>query len=106
MVDVLFPVAKGQRELVIGDRQSGKSTIWICAQISQLSQNSFLLKRRRIFSVGSMIGGRLSTTVRLVRTVSRVGARNEIAFLVSGVTDSMGAQFIGNLTATASAEVF
>ena len=105
VVDVLFPVAKGQRELVIGDRQSGKSSIWLCSQISQLSQNAFLLNRRKIASVGSMIGGRLSTTIRLSRTVSRCGARAELAFLVAGVTDSMGAQFVGNLTATAVAEM-
>ena len=93
VVDVLFPVAKGQRELVIGDRQSGKSTIWLCSFVSQQSQNAYLVRRRRLSSVGSMVGGRLSTTVRLTRTVTRVGARNFCALLVSGVTDSMGSQF-------------
>jgi hypothetical protein len=104
VVDVLFPVAKGQRELVIGDRQSGKSSIWLCSFVSQQSQNAFLIRRRKLASVGSMIGGRLSTTVRLSRTLSRVGARAFCALLVSGVTDSMGSQFLGNLSATASAE--
>ena len=91
VVDVLFPVAKGQRELVIGDRQSGKSTIWLCSFVSQQSLNAYLVRRRKISSVGSMVGGRLSTTVRLTRTIARVGARAECALLVSGVTDSMGA---------------
>jgi len=104
VVDVLFPVAKGQRELVIGDRQSGKSTIWLCSFVSQQSLNAYLVRRRKISSVGSMIGGRLSTTVRLTRTLARVGARNQCALLVSGVTDSMGSQFLGNLAATATAE--
>lgn len=53
-----------------------------------------------------MIGGRLSTTVRLTRFITRVGSRNEVAFVVSGVTDSMGLQFLGNLTATSAAELF
>lgn len=103
MVDVLFPVAKGQGELVI-DRQSGKSSIWLCSQISQLSQNAFLINRRKIASVGSMIGGRLSTTIRLSRTVSRCGARAELAFLVVGY-EFDGRKFVGNLTATVVAEM-
>ena len=104
VVDVLFPVAKGQRELVIGDRQSGKSTIWLCSFVSQQSLNAYLVRRRKISSVGSMVGGKLATTVRLTRTIARVGARAECALLVSGVTDSMGAQFLGNLAATSTAE--
>ena len=43
-----------------------------------------------------MVGGRLSTTVRLTRTIARVGARAECALLVSGVTDSMGANFLAS----------
>ena len=37
VIDVLFPVAQGQRELVIGDRKSGKSTVWLCSDHSRCS---------------------------------------------------------------------
>ena len=101
-MDALFPVAKGQRELIIGDRQSGKSTIWLCSQISQLSQNAYQCRRRKILSVGSMIGGRLSTSVRFSRMFGRVQKFYCIAF--GWVTDSMGSQFVVNLAGTAVAE--
>lgn len=104
VVDVLFPVAKGQRELIIGDRQSGKSTVWICSQISQVVTNAFVVKRRVLISTVSAVGSRLSSGVRIMRLLTRCEARSDICFLLSGVTDPMGAQYIGHLTATAVAE--
>lgn len=104
VVDVLFPVAKGQRELIIGDRQSGKSTIWVCAQISQVVMNAYVVKRRVLVSTVSLVGSRLSSGVRLMRLLARCGARQDICFMLSGITDPMGAQYMGHLTATAVAE--
>ena len=104
VVDVLFPVAKGQRELVIGDRQSGKSAIFICAQVAQKSQNNFVVTRRKIFSVVSASGGRLSTSVRFLRIYARTACRADVAFLAAGITDLMGSQFLAHLSAAAVLE--
>ena len=97
LVDILnhplfWYVLENLRESMWSTRsRSVKSTIWLCSFVSQQSLNAYLVRRRKISSVGSMVGGKLSTTVRLTRTIARVGARAECALLVSGVTDSMGA---------------
>ena len=64
--------------LVIVNQESQQ--FWLCSFVSQQSLNAYLVRRRKISSVGSMVGGRLSTTVRLTRTIARVGARAECAF--------------------------
>lgn len=104
VVDVLFPVANGQRELVIGDRQSGKSSIWLCSEISQNVRNSAVVNARNLFSVVSSTGSRCSSSIRFLRILERSGSRHFISFLISPVTDPMGSQFISHLSATALSE--
>ena len=106
VVDVLFPVAFGQRELIIGDRQSGKSTVWLCSTISQVVRNSSVVSFRKLFSVVSFVGSRCSTAIRFLRMVERCDSRNSTIFLISPVTDAMGAQYTAHLTATALGEIF
>ena len=106
VVDVLFPVANGQRELVIGDRQSGKSTIWICSTISSVVRNSAVVSLRKLFSVISFVGSRCSTAIRFLRMIERCASRSHSTFLVAPVTDAMGAQYTAHLTATAISEIY
>lgn len=106
MVDVLFPVANGQRELIIGDRQSGKSTVWVCSTISAVVRNSGVLALRKLLSVVACVGSRCSTAIRFLRTLERCSSRTHTTFLVAPVTDAMGAQYTAHLTATAISEVF
>lgn len=106
VVDVLFPVAFGQRELVIGDRQSGKSTVWLCSVISQVVRNSAVVSLRKLASVVSCVGSRCSTAIRFLRMVERCQSRSSTIFLVAPVTDAMGAQYVAHLTATALGEIF
>jgi proton translocating ATP synthase F1 alpha subunit len=106
VVDVLFPVANGQRELVIGDRQSGKSTVWICSTISQVVRNSAVVSLRKLFSVVAFVGSRCSTAIRFLRMLERCLSRNHVSFLVAPVTDAMGAQYTAHLTATAISEIY
>lgn len=106
VVDVLFPVANGQRELVIGDRQSGKSTVWICSSISQNIRNSGVVKLRNLFSAISLVGSRCSTAIRFLKILERCNSRNHSTFLLAPVTDAMGAQYTAHLTATSISEIF
>ena len=104
VVDVLFSVARAQRELVIGDRQSGKSTIWLCAQVVQSSTNSCLVRRRKIVAVVAPVGGRISTTTRMLRILNRAGSKFDVCILLAAITDPIGAQFMSSLAATAVLE--
>jgi len=103
---VLFPVAFGQRELIIGDRQSGKSTVWLCSVISQVVRNSSVVTLRKLLSVVASVGSRCSTAIRFLRMIERCESRSSAIFLVAPVTDSMGAQYSAHLTATSLGEIF
>jgi F0F1-type ATP synthase alpha subunit len=106
VVDVLFPVANGQRELVIGDRQSGKSTVWLCSSISSVVRNSSVISARKLFSIISFVGSRCSTAIRFLRMIERCNSRSHSIFLIAPVTDAMGAQYTAHLTATAISEIY
>ena len=106
VVDVLFPVANGQRELIIGDRQSGKSTVWICSTISASVRNSSVLSLRKLFSAISLVGSRCSTALRFLKMVERSNSRKHSTFLLSSVTDAMGAQYVAHLTCTSISEIY
>ena len=105
-MDVLFPVAFGQRELIIGDRQSGKSTVWLCSVISQVVRNSSVVTLRKLLSVVASVGSRCSTAIRFLRMIERCESRSSSIFLVAPVTDSMGAQYSAHLTATSLGEIY
>lgn len=64
LTDILFPVAQGQRELVIGDRQTGKTQL-ICASVhSQCFRNGYSPDRKRMLANLSAIGQRVSSSLR------------------------------------------
>jgi hypothetical protein len=92
--------------LVIGDRQSGKSTIWLSSCISQNVRNSGALKMRKLFGAVALVGSRCSTAIRFLKILERCSARHHTVFLVAPVTDAMGAQYSAHLTVTAISEIF
>ena len=104
VVDILYPIANGQRELIIGDRQSGKSTIWLCSVISQKIRNTGTICKRKLFSSICSVGSRCSSILRFIKMIERSDSRNYCSFIITPITDAMGAQFIGHLTGTSIAE--
>lgn len=72
--------------------------------VAQVSLNCAAVRRRHLSAVVACTGGRISTSLRLVTLLGRTNARFFTSFLLSGVTDSMGSQFISLLAVTAVAE--
>jgi proton translocating ATP synthase F1 alpha subunit len=105
VVDVLFPIAQGQRELVIGDRQTGKTQIIISSSFSQLFRNGQVGARKVIVSYLSNLGQRTSSSVRAYNALRYNSAANYSVSLLASVTSTMSAQFIGPLSITALAEL-
>ena len=97
-VDALVPIGRGQRELIVGDRQTGKTTIALDAVISQ--------RETGVISVFCAIGQRGTDVARVVETLRARGALENTVVVVAGGDDPAGLQFITPFAAMTIAERF
>ncbi len=105
LVDALFPIAQGQRQLIIGDRQTGKTQLILSSSFSQLFRNGQVGARKVIISYFSSLGQRTSSSVRAYTSIKYNNAAQFSVSLLASVTSTMSAQFIGPLTITSLAEL-
>ena len=77
-VDSLVPIGRGQRELIIGDRQTGKTAIAVDCILHQKACNALVPKNRRVYCVYVAIGQKRSTVAQLVKLFTQTG---EVHFL-------------------------
>ena len=105
LVDVLFPVAQGQRELVIGDRQTGKSSILFGTSLAQKYRNMYSMTRKYVHSFIANLGQRTSTSVRLFNIFLINGSMFDVCIVIASITSTMTAQYTGPLFATAISEL-
>src|SRR3546814_15209381 len=73
-IDSLVPIGRGQRELIIGDRQTGKSAVAIDAILNQKAINSGDDESKKLYCVYVAIGQKRSTVAQLVKTLEDNGA--------------------------------
>lgn len=97
-VDAMFPIGKGQRELIIGDRQTGKTSIAVDAVLNQKGKN--------VICIYCAVGQKASTVKRLVKTLEANGALDYTAVVFSSASDSAPLQYIAPFSACAIAEYF
>lgn len=97
-IDAMFPIGKGQRELIIGDRQTGKTSVAVDAILNQKGKN--------VICVYCAIGQKASTVKRLVKTFEESGALDYTAVVFSSAADSASLQYIAPFSACAVAEYF
>ncbi|MEB3322639.1 MAG: F0F1 ATP synthase subunit alpha [Synechococcaceae cyanobacterium] len=98
VVDALIPIGRGQRELVIGDRQTGKTTIAVDTILNQKGQD--------VICLYCAIGQRSSATADVVATLRAHGAMDHCIVVVAGGHDPPGLQYITPYAATTMAEYF
>jgi F-type H+-transporting ATPase subunit alpha len=98
VVDALVPIGRGQRELIVGDRQTGKTTVAVEAILNQRSGD--------VLSVYCAIGQRASSVARVVADLESHGALGRSIVVVAGGDDAPGLQFVAPYAATAMAESF
>ena len=96
LVDAMIPIGKGQRELIIGDRQTGKTSIAINAILNQQDQN--------VKCVYVAIGQKSSTVVEVQETLERYGALDYTVIINSPADDSAALQYIAPYAGTAIGE--
>ncbi|MFP4538770.1 MAG: F0F1 ATP synthase subunit alpha, partial [Dichotomicrobium sp.] len=97
-VDAAIPIGRGQRELILGDRQTGKTTIAMEAILNQQDTG--------VVSIYCAIGQRASAVARVVDTLRRHDALKRTMVLVASGEDAPGLQFIAPYAATTVAEHF
>lgn len=97
-IDAMIPIGRGQRELLIGDRETGKTTIILDTILNQKN------KDMHCFYVA--IGQKASTTARLVALLEEHGAMAYTTVVVATASDSAPLQYIAPYAATAMAEYF
>jgi F-type H+-transporting ATPase subunit alpha len=98
VIDALIPMGRGQRELILGDRQTGKTAIAIDAILNQRDQN--------VLCVYCAIGQRAASIAKIVATLREKGAMDYTVLVVAAGNDPPGLAFIAPYAATSIAEHF
>ena len=93
-IDALVPVGRGQRELIIGDRQTGKSAVAIDTFINQKTVNAGTDEKKKLYCIYVAIGQKLSTVAQIVKTLEDAGAM-EYTTVVSATAGCGGSRPAG-----------
>lgn len=97
-IDAMFPIGRGQRELIIGDRQTGKTSIAIDTILNQ--------KGKEIVCIYVAVGQKASTVAKVVNTLKTHGALDYTIVVSSTASDCAALQYIAPYAGTAMAEHF
>lgn len=105
-VDSLVPIGRGQRELIIGDRQTGKTAIAIDTILNQKSLHSGTDESQKLYCVYVAIGQKRSTVAQLVRVLEINGALEYTTIVAATASDPAPLQFLAPYSGCAMAEYF
>lgn len=99
-IDAMFPIGRGQRELIIGDRQTGKTALAIDTMINQGKQKT------GVVNVYVAIGQKLSKVARLVDRLKEEGVMEQTIIVATGPSDPASLLYLAPYAATAMGEYF
>lgn len=99
-IDSMFPIGRGQRELIIGDRQTGKTAIALDTMINQAKQKT------GVVNVYVAVGQKLSKVARLVETLKREGVMEQTIVVATGPSDPASLLYLAPYAGTAMGEYF
>ncbi|MBY0302815.1 MULTISPECIES: F0F1 ATP synthase subunit alpha [Sphingomonas] len=105
-IDALVPVGRGQRELIIGDRQTGKSAVAIDTFINQKQANAGSDESKKLYCIYVAVGQKRSTVAQLVRTLEENGAMEYSIVVAATASDPAPLQFLAPYTGCAMGEYF
>ena len=107
-IDSLIPIGRGQRELIIGDRQTGKTAIAVDAFINQKPVNAAAGKNdsKKLFCIYVAVGQKRSTVAQIVRSLEEQGALEYSIVVAATASDPAPMQFLAPYTACAMGEYF
>ena len=105
-IDSLIPIGRGQRELVIGDRQTGKTAVIIDTIINQKEGHLHADESKKLYCIYVAIGQKRSTVAQLVRTLEENGALEYSIVVAATASDPAPMQFLAPYTGCAMGEFF
>ncbi|HEY4193637.1 MAG TPA: F0F1 ATP synthase subunit alpha [Mesorhizobium sp.] len=105
-IDALIPVGRGQRELVIGDRQTGKTAIILDAMLNQKSVHDNGPDAEKLYCVYVAVGQKRSTVAQFVKVLEERGALEYSIIVAATASDPAPMQFLAPFTACTMGEYF
>jgi F-type H+-transporting ATPase subunit alpha len=105
-IDALIPIGRGQRELIIGDRQTGKTAVAIDTILNQKSNNSSDDESKKLYCIYVAIGQKRSTVAQVVKTLEEKGALEYSIVVAATASDPAPLQFLAPYTGCAMGEHF
>ena len=105
-IDALTPVGRGQRELIIGDRQTGKTAVAIDAILNQREINKSGDESQKLYCIYVAIGQKRSTVAQIVKTLEEYGALEYTIVVAATASEPAPLQFLAPYTGAAMGEFF
>ncbi len=105
-IDSLIPVGRGQRELIIGDRQTGKTAVIIDTILNQKVANQGTDEGKKLYCIYVAIGQKRSTVAQIVRTLEEYGAMEYSIVVAATASDPAPMQFLAPYTGATMGEYF
>ena len=105
-IDSLIPIGRGQRELIIGDRQTGKTAIAIDTIINQKEINKSNDESKKLYCIYVAIGQKRSSVAQIVKTLEEAGAMEYTIVVAATASDPAPLQFLAPYTGCTMGEYF
>jgi F-type H+-transporting ATPase subunit alpha len=105
-IDALIPIGRGQRELIIGDRQTGKTAVALDAILNQKAINASNDEKVKLYCVYVAIGQKRSTVAQFVRVLEEQGALDYSIIVAATASDPAPMQFLAPFSGCAMGEFF
>jgi len=105
-IDALIPIGRGQRELIIGDRQTGKTAVIVDTIINQKDAHAGTDEKQKLYCIYVAIGQKRSTVAQLVKQLEESGALEYSIIVAATASDPAPMQFLAPYTGCAMGEFF
>jgi F-type H+/Na+-transporting ATPase subunit alpha len=99
-IDAMVPIGRGQRELIIGDRQTGKTAVAVDTMINQAKQGT------GVVNIYVAIGQKMSKVARMVERLEREGVMNQTIIVATSASDPASLQYLAPYSGAAMGEYF
>jgi F-type H+-transporting ATPase subunit alpha len=104
-VDAMVPIGRGQRELIIGDRQTGKTAVALDAMLNQKRWNNGKDESKKLYCIYVAVGQKRSTVAQLVQTLEENDAMKYSIIVAATASEAAPLQYIAPFTGTSMGEV-
>lgn len=106
IVDALLPIGRGQRELIIGDRQTGKSAVALDTMLNQGQMNGLVAPNFRVYSIYVAVGQKRSTVLQLTSVLEKSNCLQYSIIVAATASDAAPLQFLAPYAGAALGEFF